>query len=653
MRYYEIAPTKIIRSGSDFFTYHSDKNLAVGQIVQIPVGKKQAIGVILGEVQKPKFETREIESVVVKRPIPAHLLNLTKWISQYYGTPLAQVLSGVLPSGVQKTRRKPAEKVSEPSVKYDRTNFLFTADQQAAIQKLDSIESGTVILHGKTGSGKTAVYIDQAKKVIDAQKSVILLVPEIALTSQLVKNFEQTFDNIKLIHSRMTEAERHKVWLKTLEDDSTQIIIGARSALFSPVQNLGLVIIDEAHEPSFKQEQTPKYSALRASSFLAHSLKIKTILGSATPLVEDYFLAEKSAQNSQSPIIKMDQLAKSTATPPKIELVDLTKKHNLSKHRFFSNQLLKQISASLDQNKQVLIYHNRRGSASITTCHECGWMALCSHCFLPMTLHIDKHKLVCHVCGQQEKIPTACPVCGEAEIIHKGIGTKMIEDEIRKLFPSKNIARFDADSEKDQTVEKLYDEIVSGELDIIIGTQVIAKGLDMPKLQTVGVVQADAGLALPDFTSSERNFQLLAQVIGRVGRHASDTNVIVQTYQPDSPSIQFGIKQDYDGFYKHEIVIREKTNFPPFVYMLKLTCVYKTERSAIKNARAEATAIRAKFGKNVQILGPTPAFYERVGETYRWQIVIKSKKRGDLQKIAAEFISKPHWRVDIDPPSLL
>ena len=653
MRYYEIAPTKIIRSGSDFFTYHSDNDLAVGQIVEIPVGKKQTAGVVWCEVKKPKFETRGIDGIIVGQPVSAHLLNLTNWISQYYGAPLAQVLSGILPSGLQKTRRKLAEKLHEPPVKYDRTNFLFTQDQQAAIKTLDRLKSGTVILHGRTGSGKTAVYIGQAKKVIDSGKSVILLVPEISLTSQLVKNFEQTFDNIKLIHSRMAESERHKVWLKTLNDETPQVIIGARSALFSPVRNLGLIIIDEAHEPSFKQEQTPKYSALRASSFLAHSLKIKTIFGSATPLVEDYFLAERAVQNSQVPIIEMNQLAKSSAKPPKIELVDLTKKHNLSKHRFFSNQLLKQISASLDQNKQVLIYHNRRGSASITTCHECGWMALCSRCFLPMTLHVDKHKLVCHVCGREEKIPTACPVCGEAEIIHKGIGTKMIEDEIRKLFPSKKIARFDADSEKGQTVEKLYNEIVSGEIDIIIGTQVIAKGLDMPKLQTVAVVQADAGLALPDFTSSERNFQLLAQVIGRVGRHASDTNVIVQTYQLDSPSIQFGIKQDYNGFYQHEIAIRKKTNFPPFVYILKLTCVYKTERSAIKNARTEAAIIRVKFGQNIQILGPTPAFYERIGETYRWQIVIKSKKRGDLQKIAAEFTSKPHWRVDIDPPSLL
>lgn len=653
MRYYEIAPVKIIRSGSDFFTYHSDANLKVGQVVEIPIGNKQMVGIVWREVSQPDFKTRPISLSVGENCIPSHLLKLAEWMSDYYSTPLAQVISGMLPSGIQKTRRKTAEKIEEPSVNYDRTNFVFTKDQQSAIQKLDDIKHGTIILHGKTGSGKTAVYIDQAKKVIAGGKSVILLVPEIALTSQLIRNFEQSFDNIKLIHSRMTEAERHKTWLKTLNDPTPQVVIGARSALFSPVPNLGLIIIDEAHEPSLKQEQTPKYSALRASSFLANQLKIKTIFGSATPLIEDYFLAEKLAKNSHTAIINMDQLANSKAKPPTIELIDLTKKTNLSKHRFFSNQLLKQISASLDQNKQVLIYHNRRGSASITACHECGWVALCPHCFLPLTLHADKHKLVCHICGHQEKVPTACPICGEPEIIHKGIGTKMIEDELRKLFPNKTIARFDADSDKDETVDKLYDEIVSGEIDIIIGTQVIAKGLDMPKLQTVGVVQADAGLALPDFTSSERNFQLLAQVIGRVGRHASDTKVIAQTYQPDSPSIQFGIKQDYTGFYQHEIDVRKKTNFQPFVYLLKLTCVYKTEKSAINNSRTEATAIRKKFSKSVQILGPTPAFYERVGDTYRWQIIVKSKKRGELQKIAAEFASKPHWRVDIDPPSLL
>ena len=652
MRYYEIAPIKIIRTNSDVFTYNFDGDLENGTIVEIPIGKKTVVGVVYKKVAEPSFKTRTIESIVSQKPLPAHLLKLSLWMQNYYQTPLAQILGSILPSGITKTRRKNTEssEVSDKKVGY-RTNFLFTSQQQKAIEKIEKTNHGTIILHGITGSGKTEVYIDQAQKTITNGKSVILLVPEIALTSQLVLNFSQVFGDISILHSRMTEAEKHKTWMKIHQNPKPQVIIGARSALFAPVDNLGLIIIDEAHEPSFKQEQTPKYSALRASSFLANELKIKTIFGSATPLVEDYYIA--STDKTNSPIVNMTKLAVAGAKPPKIDLIDLTKKTNISQHRFFSNKLLKEMRASLEDGKQVLLYHNRRGSASLTTCHNCGWTALCPHCFVPFTLHADKHKLICHICGTEEKIPTSCPECGEAEIIHKGIGTKMIEQEARKLLTNKKIVRFDADSEKDSTVDKLYSQIVNGDIDIIIGTQVIAKGLDLPKLRTVGVVQADAGLALPDFTSPERNFQLLAQVIGRVGRHASDTNVIVQTYQPNSPSVQFGIHQDYDGFYKHEIAVRKQTNFPPFVYILKLTCVYKTEKSAIKNSRQAAQEIRTAHASEVQILGPTPAFYERVGDTYRWQIIIKSKKRGELLKIAKKFQTQAHWRIDIDPPSLL
>ena len=437
-----------------------------------------------------------------------------------------------------------------------------------------------------------------------------------------------------------------------MNDSEPQVIIGARSALFAPVKNLGLIVIDECHEPSFKQDQTPKYSALRASSFLASNFNFKAIFGSATPLIEDYFLAELSEKNGGNEIINLTELAKKEAQPAKIELVDLTKKDSKN-HRFFSKKMLAEMEQTLSENKQVLIYHNRRGSASITLCHNCGWMALCPNCFVPLTLHADKFLLTCHICGHKERPPISCPDCGEAEIIHKGIGTKAIEEEIRKLFPQKKVARFDADSDKNETVEKLYNEIRSGEIDIIIGTQVIAKGLDLPNLKTVCVVQADAGLALPDFTSSERNFQLISQVIGRVGRHSNESNVIIQTYQPEAPSIKFGLNQDYTGFYNFEIKNRQKQNSPPFVYLLKLTCVYKTEISAVRNSQKEAREIRKKFSKDVQIFGPTPAFYERVGETYRWQIVVKSKKRTPLLEIAREFQGKPQWRVDLDPPGLI
>lgn len=651
--YFEVAPLKIVRANSEVFTYASKEKLETGQIVQIPVGKKNMFGVVFKKVEKPDFETREILKIVEKTPIPKHLIELSKWMSQYYATPLSQVLSGILPAGLGKNRRSSKkEKIKLTDEEESCSNFLYTNQQQNAINKLDKIHSGTVLLHGITGSGKTSIYINQTEKVLANQQSVIILVPEIALTSQLVLNFEKHFSNIKIIHSHQTEAERHKTWLKILNDPEPQVIIGARSALFAPVKNLGLIIIDECHEPSFKQDQTPKYSALRASSFLASNFNFKAIFGSATPLIEDYFLAELSEKNGGNEIIKLTELAKKEAQPAKIELVDLTKKDSKN-HRFFSKKMLAEMERTLSENKQVLIYHNRRGSASITLCHNCGWMALCPNCFVPLTLHADKFQLSCHICGHKERPPISCPDCGEAEIIHKGIGTKAIEEEIRKLFPQKKVARFDADSDKNKTVEKLYNEIRNGEIDIIIGTQVIAKGLDLPKLKTVCVVQADAGLALPDFTSSERNFQLISQVIGRVGRHSNESNVIIQTYQPEAPSIQFGLNQDYAGFYNFEIKNRQKQNYPPFVYLLKLTCVYKTEISAVRNSQKEAREIRKNFSKDVQIFGPTPAFYERVGETYRWQIVVKSKKRAPLLEIACEFQGKPQWRVDLDPPGLI
>lgn len=646
--YYEIAPIKIIRSNSDFFTYSSEDKLKAGTIVEIPVGKQKAIGVVWKEVAKPEFKTRDVLRIISEN-IPIRLLELSIWMSTFYATPLANVLSGILPTGISKKRRHSKMDEYRPSTtQKSRINFLYTKQQKEAIETLDDIKNGTILLHGVTGSGKTEVYINQAKKTIEiAKKSAIILVPEIALTSQLVANFSQEFSNIKIIHSRQTESEKHKIWTNILHDKEPQIIIGARSAIFAPVKDLGLIIVDECHEPSFRQDQTPKYSALRVASFLAKRPNTKAVFGSATPLVEDYFLAKLSEKNGGNPIIKLTKPAIDYAKPPKIKLIDLSQNKS-QPHRFLSKQLLDEIKKTLSENKQALIYHNRRGSASVTECHNCGWQSLCDNCFLPMTLHNDNHILSCHVCGRSKKVPLSCPNCGEAEIIHKGIGTKIIETEIKKIFPEKRIMRFDADSDKSETVEKMYDQIRSGEIDIIIGTQVIAKGLDLPKLKTVAVIQADAGLSLPDFTSNERNFQLLAQVIGRVGRHSDETNVIIQTYRPEAKSIQLGISQNFDEFYTHEIENRRKQNYPPFVYLLKLTCIYKTEKSSTTNSYQAAQRIREKYQNKVQIFGPTPAFYERLGGAYRWQIIIKSKRRSDILEIAKEFQTLPHWRVDLD-----
>lgn len=646
MHYYEVAPTKIIRTDSDSFTYSSHTQLSIGNLVLIEVGKKQMVGLVIKRSTKPKYPTKDIISLICERPLPVQLIKLAKWMSEYYQSPLATVLQTILPTGIQK-KRQPRKNVKN-IVNRKRTNILFNTEQQQAIDTLSESVNGTYLLQGVTGSGKTEIYIKATKDAINNNKSAIILVPEIALTSQLISEFSQHFDNILVTHSHMTEAERHIIWSGALNSDTPRIVIGPRSALFTPLLNIGVIIIDEAHEPGYKQEQSPKYSALRVATMLGRFHNCKVIFGSATPNIIDRFLSEQSGRK----LIKLTKVARKGSIPPSVTLVDMTKHENFINHRFLSKQLVSQITETLSIGKQVLIFHNRRGSASTVLCKKCGWIADCPKCYIPLSLHADKNMLYCHVCGFHTKAPTSCPKCGEAEIIYKGIGTKLVESELKKLFPSANIARFDADNLADQTVYNRYEELYNGTIDIAIGTQVIAKGLDLPNLRTVGVIQADTGLSLPDFNSNERAFQLLAQVIGRVGRNDSQTSVVVQSYQPNHPSIVHGLTQDYESFYKNALIERQLGLFPPFTHLLKLVCIYKTESSAINNAKKVAEILRKNIDEHVQILGPTPAFYERQGDTYRWQLVLKSPKREYLINALA-FVPNEHWQSELDPTSLL
>ena len=646
MYYYEVAPTQIVRNGVDSFTYCSEDHLTVGQVVRISVGKKMMTGLIVSVAEKPSYDVKPIDSVLEPRPLPGPLVELARWLSVYYCTPLAQTLQTLLPSGAHKNRRDSTSIISVSKRK--RTHYVLNDIQRNAVETIDTSGIGTTLLHGVTGSGKTAVYIELAKRQISLGHSVIILVPEIALTSQLVAEFSQHFNDILLTHSRQTEAERHKVWKEALHSDSPRVVVGPRSALFIPVRSVGLIVIDEAHEPSYKQEQSPRYHALRAAHYLAEQAEAKVVLGSATPSVVDYYLA----QSTKRPIIRMDKPAVPSANKAAVQVIDMTKRTHFKRHRFLSDQVIAQIEQDVASGKQVLLFHNRRGSAPTTLCEQCGWQAGCPRCFVPLTLHADKHEMRCHICNFNARVPTSCPECGNASIVHKGIGTKLIESEVRRLFPKLNIARFDGDSGTEETVEARYNELYDATIDIIIGTQVIAKGLDLPNLHTVVVVQGDAGLSLPDYTSAERTFQLLAQVVGRVGRTSADTNVIVQSYQPTHPAITLGLAQDYMGFYELALQQRNRSHFPPFTYLLKLQCSYKTEAAAIRNAQTLATTLRAQLPPDVRLLGPTPSFYERAGGMYRWQLVLKSPKRSYLTDALALLPAK-NWQYELDPISLL
>lgn len=640
----------------DVLTYVAEQRLSVGTIVEVPVGKKKSLGVIVKQVQPPDFQCKEITKVVIDRPLPTPLIQLHDWLSNYYATSSGISWQTILPARVAVTPRgftKPdnSEQVDTTDSSVSRTQILLNPVQQSAVDQIRSTGDGTILLHGITGSGKTEVYKTIVADTLVSGKSAIVLVPEISLTTQLVNDFRSRFDNVIVTHSAMTASERNLAWRKILFGTTPLVVIGPRSALFMPVHNLGLVVIDECHEPSYKQETSPRYHAITTASKLCQLAGAKLILGSATPAISDYYLA----QHFHRPIITMNQLARADAVRPATQIIDLTNRDNFTmESRLFTAPLLSAMRNALKHHRQILLFHNRRGTAGLAMCENCGYMATCPNCYTPLTLHGDKFQLICHICGYTEKPPLSCPDCHESAIIYKGIGTKKIEEEAARLFPTAHIRRFDGDTAHGEAVQDVFDELRDGTTDIIIGTQTIAKGLDLPHLAVVGIVQADAGLSLPDFSASERTFQLVAQTCGRVGRSKEPTTAIIQSYQPEASAVKYGATQDYAAFYQAEIAERQRGHFPPFAYLLKLSCAYKTERGATVAAGRLANKLRQTYGAKIKLLGPAPAFYERMRGLYRWQIIVRASQRSTLAKIADEVAtSSGNWQIELDPVSLI
>ena len=645
MKYYLIAPAKTFHSSDNLLTYSSETPLKNGQIVEIPLGRQSTIGIVVKNTTQPDFDTKSITKIIYEQPLPKKLVDALFWLSSYYRCPLSTVIQAALPRGITKNRRG---KLPEAPNITPIDNPLNSA-QRAAIRAIEENPANTILLHGITGSGKTNIYIELCARTLAKSQSVILLVPEIALTSQLVRNFQQHFKNITLLHSNLTESLRHQLWEKILTDNQPQVIIGPRSALFAPVQDLGLIIIDEAHEPAYHQEQNPKYSA----SLLAGKLA-KTVLGTATPLISDYYLCK-----SHNAIVEINQLAIESDKHTSISVIDLKDHSDFTKSRILSNQLIESIKASLANHTQSMLFHNRRGTAPMTICDKCGWQALCPNCFLPLVLHADAFQMRCHTCARNFPVPTACPECKNASIHHKGFGTKLIEDELHRLFPSAKIARFDMDTDDDLKLTKIYDEVYRGDYDIIVGTQMIAKGFDFPRLTTLGIVQADAGLSLPDFSSEERTFQLITQVIGRAKRGHQNSNIFIQSFQPDHPIISLASQSDYASFYNYLVQKRQQSKLPPYSFLLKLSVTYKTETATVKNIRTLykkviQTAKQLQIPENrIVVSPPMPAFHERTSTGYTWQLVIKAKSRQNLLDIFDHLPKNNYLHYDFDPISLL
>ena len=648
--YYDIWVSTTQFRSTATLTYSSTENLSQGSIVLVPFRNKTVLGLVKAKTELPKFKVKPVDKLLHSKSLSKVSISLLEWLMQYYPSSASTHLQLFLPSSINKITVDPPAKIKPLAKTLAIDPPKLTSEQTTAVKTIRDSSSRTFLLHGDTGSGKTRVYIELIKDALTKLKSVLVLVPEIGLSPQITKSLQDHFPNdIIVMNSSLTPKRKRDNWEKILSSKVPVIVVGPRSALFSPINNLGLIIMDEAHDSSYKQESAPFYQTSRVAAKLADLTDSKLIMGTATPLIADYYVFNKL----NVPIIRMKQSAITANHENKIdiEIIDLTDRSFFTKSTWLSDVMLNSIEESLASNEQSLIFLNRRGTAAVIVCQNCGWKALCPNCNTSLTYHGDNHLILCHSCGYKDKSPSICPICKSHDITFKGIGTKAIEVEMKKIFPNAKIKRFDRDNTKSESLAMGYGDIKKGEVDIIIGTQIITKGLDLPKLTTVGIVMADQNLSFPDFSSEEKSYQTILQVIGRVGRgHQVKSKIIVQTFNPESRSLKAAITKNYTTFYNDQLDSRQKYLFPPFVFLLKIYCKKPTLDKANNVCLSLIKQIK-ELGLQVKISDPSPSFHEKINGKYVWQFVVKSKNRQDLLNII-EIIPND-WFYDIDPNNLL
>ncbi len=511
-------------------------------------------------------------------------------------------------------------------------NLTLNDEQAAAVaaitQKIGQSHSQSVLLEGVTGSGKTEVYLQVISEALAQGKTAIMLVPEISLTPQVTDRFISRFgDQVAILHSGLSDGEKYDEWRK-VERGAAQVVVGARSAIFAPLTNIGAIIIDEEHESSYKQDSNPRYHAREVALLRAQYNQAALVLGSATPSLESRARASRGVYDFQL----LGKRANPLAQIPKVEVVDFRDYIGQHEASNFTPVLLEAIQDRLDKGEQTVLMLNRRGYSSFVMCRECGTVDSCPNCDISLTLHMDTKTMNCHYCGFTKNIPQSCPNCASRSIRYYGTGTQKAYDELVQLFPQARILRMDVDTtRKKGSHEAILESFGQGQADILLGTQMIAKGLDFPNVTLVGVLNADTALNLPDFRSSERTFQLLTQVAGRAGRAEKAGQVFIQSYNPHHYAIEFAKQQDYEGFYAYEMGIRRQLGYPPYYFTVGLTLSHKDEETAVRKAYEVMDILRSGLSEKVQILGPTPKPIARTHNLYHYQILLKYRFEDKLQ----------------------
>ena len=514
---------------------------------------------------------------------------------------------------------------------FDQIKPLSMPQQDAYNQILmQMMKKNVVLLHGVTSSGKTEVYIHLIKQALDEHKQVLYLLPEIALTVQIMERLHRVFgDRLGIYHSKYSDAERVEIWQKQMSGHSYDVILGARSAVFLPFQNLGLVIIDEEHETSFKQQDpAPRYHARSAAIMLASMYGAKTLLGTATPSMESYY----NAQQGKYGLVEMKTRYQGIQLP-EIQVVDVKDlKHRKMMKGAYSPQLLAAVREALENGEQAILFQNRRGFAPMIECKVCGWVPKCKNCDVSLTLHKNINLLTCHYCGYTYPVPTECPNCGSTELMGRGVGTEKVEDQLSEIFPEARIARMDLDMTRTRNAyERLITDFSTGKTNLLIGTQMISKGLDFDKVRVVGILNADSMLNYPDFRAYEHAFMMMSQVSGRAGRKGKRGLVILQTKSPELPVISQVVHNDYAGFYKDLLEERRAFHYPPFFHLINVFLKHKHEKVCQQASMEMGQMLRGWFGERV--LGPDKPAVARVKTMNIRKIVIKLENTIDYRKV--------------------
>lgn len=528
----------------------------------------------------------------------------------------------------------------------EKIKFNLNDEQQKVYEEISSsINSNeTFLLYGVTGSGKTNVYMKIIEEVISIGKTAILLVPEISLTPQIIKRFTSYFSNIAVLHSGLSDGEKYDEWRK-INEGKVNIVIGARSAIFAPLKNIGVIIIDEEHSQTYKQENNPRYNAIDIAKERCKYHNCPLVLGSATPLLESFARAKKG-------VYKLLELKNryNNNSMPKVEIIDMNKEFKKASG-YFSNILIDQIKETLERNEQVILFLNRRGYSSFLTCSSCGYVEKCPNCDISLTYHKSSNMLRCHYCGYATKRKELCPKCHE-EFKDYGIGTEKVEEELNKLITNAKTIRMDVDTTTTKNAhEKIINSFLEEKYNILIGTQMIAKGLDFPNVTLVGVLNADISLNFPDFRSSETTFSLLNQVLGRSGRGNKEGKVLIQTFNPEHYAITYTKNHDYLGFYNEEMKIRKTLKYPPYYYICSIKIISKDYNVASKNSYDISSYLKQNV-KNEIILGPSVCNVFKLNNNYRFQIIIKYKDVNNileyLTNIEHHYFNKKDVKVEID-----